>query len=304
MSTVTRAGAIWLVTLVVLSLCFVGSRTGLGLTDRSFMSEDTRAPTKSGCFGKNDVGVDNIWSQEACTYGLTSATRTIVLVGDSTAASLADGAIAALKNLEIRLIVFPSRGCPFTTRQPYSYEWCSTYFMDALKLLRRINPDGVIVSGYLSRMDLEDRRIPNADGSLPETLTERLNSTVTSFSEALSVLTMEFPSAAVLVVHEIPTIPIGRRPTVLFDRSTKAEISRNSGSFRRQSEYVAAVNQEVRRYYQISTLDPQSSLCGLRICSAKTMDNRWLYMDSYHLNPTGSLLFAPAIQKWIVATVR
>jgi len=299
----TRVIAIWLVTLVVLTFSFVLSRTGLGLTDRSIKIDDTRAPTRSGCFGRNDTGVDNTWSQEACTYGSTNSLRTIVLVGDSTAASLSDGVIAAINDLDIRLIVFPSRGCPFATRQPYSYEWCTTFFADAMNLLRKVNPDGLIISNYLSRMDLEDRRIPNADGSLPETLTERLNSTVTAFSEALSIFAEEFPSAAVLIVHEIPKISVARKPTVLFDRSTKAEVIRNSRSLLRQNEYIAAINQVMRTHKQISALDPQSLLCNPKICSAKTIDGRLLYLDDYHLNPTGSLLFAPSIRKWIVAEI-
>lgn len=226
----------------------------------------------------------------------------LLVLGDSTAASLSDGVILAGEDLGFSIVVFPSRGCPFAARQPYSYTWCGDFYEDSLKLATNLKPRAIIISNYLSRMDIDDRRIPFPNGDLPRKKDERLQSAVQSVHDALLRLHSAFPTTPTLYVHEIPTIPLVQQPTLLR-RVSEPSIRRSSPSFRRQISYITAVEAKSESYPNITFLNPSSLLCGSLSCSAVSTDGINLYMDSYHLNPQGSAVLAEPIKSFLRKTV-
>ena len=153
-----RALVVWLLTLGSIPALFVVSLTSLGLHYDQEVFVDSRLPTISGCFGRSEVGIENTWSQDLCTFGSPDSQRSLLIVGDSTVASMIDGLVSATADLDMEIVAYPSRGCTFTARFPHSYKWCSDYFEKSIDLISKIRPDGIIVSNYLSRMDIPDRR--------------------------------------------------------------------------------------------------------------------------------------------------
>lgn len=298
-----RAAFLWVFAMLGILLTYRLAEQGLGLERQNSLATDTRATTQSGCFGRNSLGIDNEWSLQACTFrSAESRLGPLLVLGDSTAASLSDGVILAGEDLGFSIVVFPSRGCPFAVRQPYGYPWCDDFFDDSLKLATNLKPRAIIISNYLSRMDIEDRRIPFPDGDLPRTKDERLQTAVQSVHDALLRLHSAFPTTPILYVHEIPTIPLVQQPTLLR-RVSEPSIRRNSPSFRRQVSYITAVEAKSESYPNITFLNPSSLLCGSLSCSAVSTGGINLYMDSYHLNPQGSTVLAEPIKSFLRKTV-
>lgn len=290
----------WILALTSLPVMSAVSSTRLGLDFYQEASIDTRLPTISGCFGRNEDGEENTWSQELCTFGFRGSENRLLIVGDSTVASMTDGVVAAASGIDIEIVAFPSRGCTFTSRFPYSYEWCDEYFTRAIDLTSRLQPKGIIVSNYLSRMDLPDRRIRLANGELPQSLQQRLDSTIESLNEALVSVRRLVPDVPILIIQEVPNIPF-RRPSVLFDKSESPTVDRNSRGYLRQREYMTAVERMARTFSNVSVVNPETVLCRQSLCSAKSPNGRWLYMDSYHLNPRGSNQLTYQFREWIVS---
>lgn len=286
---------LWGASLILPILLSLVAGTGLGLESGDSISVDTSAPTRSGCFGHGRDGHDQPWSLARCTFALMGAQGTILLVGDSTAASLADGAIAAAHKLDRSIIVFPSRGCLFAARQPYSYEWCDSYSMEAEELIEELEPEILMFTAYLSRMDLEDRRIRLPDGSLPTSREERIRAVMLAIGEQLVLARKQQPGMPIIVVGEVPTVQFSPRPTLLFDRSGTREVNRESMGFKRQQEYVRRLKQITSSIEGVRFLDITETFCDEQQCSAISKSGELLYMDSYHLNPNGSKLLVPQL---------
>lgn len=269
--------------------------TGLGLEVKDSTSLDSRAPTLSGCFGRDKDGEEQRWSLAKCTFPTPGARSTILVVGDSTAASLADGAIAAAHKLNRSVVVFPSRGCLFAARQPNSYEWCSSYSKEAQELIEESEPEILLISAYLSRMDIEDRRIRLPDGSMPTSREARLQAAILAVREQLVLTREQRPGMPIIVVGEIPTVQFSLRPSLLFRRSEIRAVSRDSESFKRQQEYLARLKQTTSSIEGVTFLDLTDIFCDVKNCSALSPDGELLYLDSYHLNPAGSELLVPQL---------
>ena len=297
-----RALLLWVAMVASLPALLAVSSTKLGLqfADEAFI--DSRLPTISGCFGRDENGRDNPWSQDLCTFGPRMANRRLLVVGDSTVASMTDGVVSAATSAGVNVVSFPSRGCTFTSRFPHSYSWCEEYFKNAIGLIASVQPDGLIVSNYLSRMDLSDRRIPFSNGRLPQSRWSRLESTILALNEALKSARNVLPEMPILIVQEVPTVPF-RRPSLLFNKVNSPQVSKYSRGFMRQREYISAVEGVASAFKNVSTIDPEKVFCGNSYCSAKNADGEWLYMDSYHLNPRGSNLLTSEFKSWITKHV-
>jgi len=289
-----RIFKLWGAVMAVTVLLSAIATTGLGLDLENSTSIDARAPTLSGCFGRNKDGKDQSWNLEKCTYKQFGNRDTILLVGDSTAASLADGMIAAARELNFSLVVLPSSGYLFATRQPYSYERCNSFATDAQNLIGKIRPKILVVTAFLSRMDLDDRRVRLPDGSLPKSLEERLRATMFAIEEQLVLVRESQPEIPVIVVGEIPTIQFAL-PSLIFDQSVNRTVSREELGFKRQQEYLKRLKQMVLSIPGARFLDVTESFCDRKRCSAISMSGEMLYMDSYHLNPSGSILLMPQL---------
>lgn len=297
-----RALLLWVLTLGSIPAFLAVSSSGLGLSSGEETFIDNRLPTVSGCFGRSRDGSENTWTQELCTFGASASDNRLLIVGDSTVASMTDGVVAAAADWDVGVVAFPSRGCTFTSRFPHSYEWCRDYFQESVDLIKRIKPIGVIVSNYLSRMDLSDRRIPLMNGELPQSREQRLESTIDSLNEALLSIFQIMPEIPILIVQEVPTIPF-RQPSVLFDKSAFPTVDTSSRSYLRQRTYMNAVEKLARTFSSVSILNPHEQLCRESICSAKSPDGMWLYMDGYHLNPRGSKLLTGQFRDWLRSVV-
>ena len=294
-----RALVIWFLTLGSIPALFIVSSTRFGLHYDQEVFIDSRLPTISGCFGRNEVGSENTWSQDLCTFGSRGSPHSLLIVGDSTVASMTDGLVSAAADLDMEIVAYPSRGCTFTSRFPHSYKWCSDYFEKSIGLISKIRPNGIIVSNYLSRMDLPDRRIPLINGDLPQSRQQRLQSTIDSLTEALLSARHLMPETPILIIHEVPVVPF-RRPSLLFNKATLPVVDEKSRSYLRQREYISAVERAATTFSNMSVIDPKSVLCRRSLCSAKTSDGMWLYMDSYHLNPRGASLLVAQFREWIL----
>lgn len=294
-----RALVMWLLTLGSIPVLFVVSSTRFGLDYDQEAFVDSRLPTISGCFGRNEDGSENTWDEDSCTFGFRGSQHSLLIVGDSTVASMTDGLVLATADLDMEIVAYPSRGCTFTSRFPHSYKWCFDYFEKSIDLISKIKPNGIIVSNYLSRMDLSDRRIPLVNGELPQSRQQRLESTIDSLTEALLSARHLMPETPILIIHEIPTVPF-RRPSVLFNQATLPFVDVRSRSYLRQREYMSAVERVATAFSNVFVLDPKSALCRRSLCPAKTSDGMWLYMDSYHLNPRGASLLSSQFREWIL----
>lgn len=116
----------------------------LGLLNGAFQ---TRKPQFSIITGLPAVYEDGCHTRstypkkEGCEFGLISATKSVMLVGDSHAAQFFPGFEQAAKNLEVRLIVATKSGCPaLLTPMRRNDEGCSEWQRNVLNYINEVRP--------------------------------------------------------------------------------------------------------------------------------------------------------------------
>ena len=265
----------------------MGLRAPEGWTDR-------RLAVRAGCDGKK-------WSRPRCSFDVPQPKGTVLLIGDSHAASASDGVVAAAGRLGYDTVVWFNSGCPFLVgRAPVDDEDCRTWQRNTLAFSKTLRPDLVVIANRSSGYTLPDfpagehwLSIADRNGNQPDSRSEALQSWQEGFDNALERISKQ--GAATLVLSVVPefTSGFGEGLSLLRPDPGVPVVSVDDVD-RRRNAVLKVEAAAARRYDRVARLDPASVLCADGQCRA-VRDGVWLYMDRQHLTPNGSLLLTDSL---------
>lgn len=228
-----------------------------------------------------DRGEARPWPSTACVRGHGGAETEavdILVIGDSHADALADGALAAAVQLDRSLGVWTFSGGP-----PHGDPVRIQRYAD---LIRSTQPDVLVLTSrsaqYLENVrrgeiSAQDLGLSTDGGTLEERWAASLGTAVETYRSL---------GPQVIWVKAVPEFPAGRRPTLVFrNRGLLQAIS--AEDLERQRGAVTVAEERVLGAIDgVSFVDPAEALCKPDCVSRR--DGILLYRDDNHLSPGGS----------------
>jgi hypothetical protein len=264
------------------------SGTGLGLKDRSLFDR----PYSLG----SDCGYETDWRMvlERCGESGSSSIRAL-LIGDSQAAAISDGFIAATKSIGASYSLLSANSCPIHIRPNELRDKCEEFHGSIKAIMDYYKPTVVVVANaadlYVTRggFGMPDTRIRDHNGNFPKNYHEALENWTSGVYDALT--SDWFSNTKIVYVHMSPNPP-ALEPSVL--RPNPVDIKfRRSSQFDR-IEIVAKEKLSFEKLSSLLTLDPADSLCLGDICQTQ-IQGKPIYSDSFHVNSRGAKLLEAAL---------
>lgn len=263
----------------------VGARQRWGITHAGLTERDGIAYT-SGCF------FDRPWNEDACTFKTPGARGQVLLLGDSHAASLADGVIEAAHPLGLDVVVVAK--CPVISGVKFHLDECGPYDSTIDRLIGDPNTLAALIAHRSTRYVAPPISAP---GGEDRTITNLATGATPSHFEAVMMWAAGLADTrARFAAHDVPlvqfdVVPEFRSafnmnlrvisPTPAAETVTVEEVAQRRGLV------VAAEHAVLGRD---SWIDPAEALCSNEVCSSTDSDGNWLYFDDSHLSRAGSIL--------------
>jgi peptidoglycan/LPS O-acetylase OafA/YrhL len=216
-----------------------------------------------------------------CSYPLDGATSTLMVIGDSHAATISKMIISVGKKYGLQTVVATSAGCPQifekdsaslkdTVLFPAARKNCSAFNRKVRAEIKRIKPTAIIYSSASSGLysltnSREDWR--------------RFTQAVLSNLVELKKLTPHL-----IIVGPVPERRYPSLPEFALNRDVNLVASRIDNAF-----WLAASAR-----YEFDFLDAYSVLCPSAPCQNRK-DGTWLYNDGNHLSLAGGDILIPAL---------
>ena len=273
----------------------VGSRAGAtsrwGLEDAALV-ERTGVAYVNGCHASAG------WPVEECTFAVEESIGQILLLGDSHAASVADGVVAAGNALGYDVVVLSY--CPLVSGVRFQLA-CDDYRAAIAPLLDDPRTHLVLAAHRSTRYLSPAVEAPNGE-DVP--LLDEHDRAVHDHTQALGLWsdglarTRSELETRGLALVSIDVVPEFRRP---FDRTLRVVTPRLEPESitiaqlnERRGDTIAAEHQVLEAGHWI---DPARALCNEARCSNAEADGRWLYFDDSHLNRAGALKLEPLFRR-------
>lgn len=284
------------VPLAVVGVAALGARHQWGLDEAvGLRPQDEALALQHGCVIESEHDVPP-WPADDCWFRHPGATGTMLVLGDSHAGSLSDGAVAAGRDLGLDVALWARGSCPLVNRSAPGYDACSTWQSQAVDLVDRLDPTVVVIANrsaaYVHAPGAGSPRGPigTGGGTATTSAAQALAEWGAGLDEVLSELTAR--AVPVVLMSPVPEYPSGTfgGPSLLRPRPEPPTMGLDEVHTRRGA-VVDVERQVASRHPSVAVFDPVPSLCGER-CRAGDDDGRWLYRDNHHLNAIGSARLA------------
>ena len=285
-------GVMTILLLAIGGLVFGLSRSGLNLDNESQF--DAMQRFSDGCSYQGPRDRLN----PVCTSDSDSPTR-MLLIGDSQAAAIADGFVAAAENIGAAYSVVFADSCPIHLRPNELREGCADFQNSVPRIIQDFKPTVVVIANasdlYVTRggFGKPDTQIRREDGSLPKNYQEALINWTSGVRGA--ILSNSLLQLPVVYVQMVPIAPI-KTATLLRPVDILSTFSLTDGFDR--NLVVAAEAETFSDLPRVAILDPSQVLCPDGRCQL-TFAGKPIYNDLYHLNPRGAMLLAPNLQQLV-----
>lgn len=291
--------------LIASSVVFLGGSAAWGLVHPAAEARGSSAAMK--CVDTPE----NVWPAERCRFSGGGA-GLVLLLGDSHAASLSEGVIAAAAAFDLDAAVWSKSSCPFLPGhvpldgrdRPRADADCGDWQDEALGLIVQLEPDIVVLghrsNGWASMVDNvgepNERFLPGTDARAAASDLEAIENYRLALVDALTAV--RGMDAGVVIVHNVPEFD--RDQFDPFDRSfarspEPPEVERGAAATRSaaaRSVEIALAQERAR----VEVVDPFPFLCDPNVCRAAAGSD-WLYFDRHHLSPSGSLRLVPGLEE-------
>jgi peptidoglycan/LPS O-acetylase OafA/YrhL len=240
---------------------------------------------------------------DTCILGDAGVDNTVMLIGDSHAASLTEGVREAAHAAGMRLAVWTMSGCPsLIGRTTIDKRNCAQRQADWLTLVDKLRPSFVVLANRSSGYTLPSvpdgahwRSIGGPHGEHPRDQAEALRFWSDGMDAMLTAL--ESRKVRVVWVSVVPEFPRPFAASVsLWRPEPRFEPVTTAYLFARRGPVLEAEAAVLARHPSVERVDPATLLCDDNGCEA-TKGTTWLYMDDHHVNPEGSLLLSPLFTK-------
>ncbi len=246
----------------------------------------------------------------ACTVNADAPGQPLILVGDSNAASYADGLARVAQDEDRPLVIATAQGCPFLdvqARHP-AYNWgpCHRLYEDTLAWLDTQDPALVVMASANGWVDLDGTVMRDpATGASATTAAER-----GELWRAGSVRTYDALAAAGHTVVQLSAVPHfvfdDGRPwgpeacswSVSRDDPSRCGTSLTRSQADADQRYGLQAERTAAREAGVTYVDLRREVCPEDVC--RTNDgNTWIYRDGAHLSVGASLALAPVLARAI-----
>jgi peptidoglycan/LPS O-acetylase OafA/YrhL len=221
------------------------------------------------CLRESEIG-------PPCFYMTTSATNTVLLIGDSHAGQFAQAVIDAAQSTNWNSVVWTHGGCLVQFKREPSErvsDNCIKINYAMKKWVKANQPHAIIVSQFVQS-----------------------NSSQKNLRDALSDLQSIVPN--IVLIENTPVFPDGGdfmvgRPLIMSPYKAPKKFAQ---SMMEQKDKIAS-NQLAKwaRDNKISTMNLDSHFCNGEICTRWSDTAGWLYRDDNHLSVAGAELAIPQI---------
>jgi len=244
---------------------------------------------KNGC-------VNTDLNPKGCRFGPAAAAGTVLVVGDSQAYAVADGAVAAAADLGYDTIVSSHTGCPFLGRESSgSHDYpCRSWQKSIVEYALATKPAAVLISnrsgGYV-RPELKWRTAATDSGGMAGSVKDAAS----LWRKGMEPVVAQLSKAGIPVIF-VSAIPEMHGYTNGTSLLSNAFGTRDFDIPRAEAETLRrpAVDVEsalTKAYPGVSSFDTFSALCDNASCWA-VRDGQVLYQDEEHLSVDGSMLLS------------
>ncbi len=253
-----------------------------------FAGEPDGIAYTSGCHAASAPDIDS------CTFKTDRTSEgTIVLAGDSHAASLADGVIKAGNNLGYDVAVFTQNLCPFI--EVKTTDGCEQHRDNAMGMIRELEPVAVVVAhnstAYRWLSESDRPAVRDADGELA---LQRAAVDVL-WAEGLAATRARLDDLGAQLVS-IDPVPIYAEemtsPTLL--RAQPTALHQERAAYESYRSTTAAIEHSLVAAGH--WIDLSDVFCSDLQCRTDSPDGTPSYFDKSHLNRAGSLRGAAHIR--------
>lgn len=268
---------------------------------KAWESARTERPASRAAGCHTQAATEAAPSLEDCMFG-TGDRGTILVVGDSHAASLGDSVIAAAQGTGYRVAIHTTNGCPFLTDASAWDIWDGAQATDVCKLgLQRewelvdsLKPALVVIVNSSSIYVRESSTYSN-EALAAARWGEAVEATLATLAER---------GTPTLLVHEVPEHPKslaactrswGTDPSCVNSPLNYAES--------RRAKSVQAERSAIRASPGAFSWDPANVLCKDALCYREGAGSP-LYLDRGHLNPSAARLLSESLREALVAGIR
>ena len=295
--TITGSRAVGLTATCLLLPLLLTSVSG-NLTKRveNYFSEqklgwgERRSAVINSCYGK----IYEDWSAENCSETVNESEKTVLLLGDSQAASASDGVNVAVKSLGLNAAYFAYPGCPMFSRAPRDSVVCRQVVEFELSLIEDLNPELVVIANAGFRYTwngLEVARSETSGGGFPSSTSEKEITVGEAYAEIVERILED--NRRVIIILEPPQVQFSKQISLLSQDSKI--VAKNVSAQTSRIEINKYLSKRFAGNDQVSIVQSDDLLCPTGVCYPK-LDGKWIYMENSHLNPDGSRLLAPLIE--------
>lgn len=251
---------------------------------------ERRLAVINSCYGK----IYEDWSAENCSETVNESEQTVLLLGDSQAASASDGVNVAVKSLRLNAAYFAYPGCPLFSRAPRDSAVCLQVVEFELSLIEDLNPELVVIANAGFRYTwngLEVARSEISGGGFPSSTSEKEITVGEAYAEMVERILED--DRRVIIILEPPQVQFSKQISLLSQDSKI--VAKNASAQTSRIEINKYLSKHFAGNDQVSIVQSDDLLCPSGVCYPK-LDGKWIYMENSHLNPDGSRLLAPLIE--------
>lgn len=249
--------------------------------------------------------VNTDFDPKRCSWGPRNPKGIVLVVGDSQAYAIADGAIEAATDLGYRTIVSSRTGCPFLARESTGGNElpCRPWQENIFDYATEAKPDVVMIanrSGGYVRPERQWRMIETASGGVPSTAGEARS----SYAQALAETVRDLRSSGigVVIVGAVPEMTgyIDQRSLLSGVLAAPPFTVTRKDSEDYRSPAFDAEQRLAARDPAVISFDPIPLLCEEATCATRVGDEI-LYQDETHLSVGGAMRLVSGLNSAIQA---
>ena len=216
---------------------------------------------------------------EPCLLNRALSKSSVLLIGDSQAASISETILETSKELNFNYLVWTGPSCQFNIKRTNRTDStpCSRQNHRILEYIKSNKPNVIVIGQFVNS-----------------------NSSISELSD--SIREIRRYSRNILMMENVPMFPdtndyMVRRPLLStpYNAPKFYEVDKMIRVDKRASDNLASL---VKRD-SIKTLNPQDIFCNSVVCN-RFQNQKWLYFDPSHLSLAGAKLLKPVIIEYLM----
>jgi SGNH domain (fused to AT3 domains) len=247
----------------------------------------------------------HVWSQATthahfCYYGDKSASKTVVLFGDSHEAQWFPAFNAAARTAHLKLLYITKTACPAQSVSVRSgsslYAACDVWRDNAIALIKKRKHVDVIVMGGSANASVTKRHTNQLISNPTARATEWRAGT------RRTVTALRGVAGEIVLIRDTPHMRVLGGPCLISTRGDNRACQTSYGEAS-AARFWSSEKRVAADYARVATADFTSALCTATRCRPVTSTNVLRWRDRSHMTATFSKLLAPRVRTMLRAAL-